>query len=192
MGLSDATILEACRNEAGAAEEFYTDAEARFWFNQGAARLGRFVPQSDTLSWNEGDTEVALPSDFHEISKLDYDQYVTPQPFRVFGNQLIVDCATGASADGTARLYYWGEPTELLEDGTSVLSNAECYAVIPFVIHRLYRRLCGNRVFYQRYSTLLGANAVSVGDLQAESDRLLQDFIDARDDLPLQDVPAGW
>jgi hypothetical protein len=72
-----------------------------------------------------------------------------------------------------------------------LISHRLDYACLYYALHRFFRKLASNRVQYKRYSTLLGANAVSVADLQQESDRLLQDYFDARaDDAPQH--PAGF
>lgn len=190
--MTGTAIATAFGEEAGDASSLATNAEIWRWFSEGQARLNRYLEKSTTLAWSAAALTVALPADFVSISKIDYDSGVTDQPFRIFGRSLIIDEPEGASADGTARLHYWAERPEI-DAGADVSVGIlqEDYACVYFALHRFFRKLASNRVQYKRYSTLLGANAVSVADLQNESDRLLQDFRDARADLP-QPPPASF
>jgi hypothetical protein len=185
MSMDGTTIAAAFNEEAGDAASLAVNTEIWRWFSEGQARLGRYVETSTTLTWAAAANVVALPAGFSSISSLDYDSGVTDQPFRVFGKQLVIDEPGGTSAAGTARLYYWAERAVVDASGdVTAGSLQEDYACIYYALHRFYRKLASNRVQYKRYSTLLGANAVTVSDLQNESDRLLQDFVDARADLP--------
>ena len=65
---------------------------------------------------------------------------------------------------------------------TSPLTYQEDYACINYMLSRFYKKLSSNRAFYKRYATLVGQNAVSMADLQAEADRYYQDFLDAREE----------
>lgn len=53
------------------------------------------------------------------------------------------------------------------------------YAVLNFALSRFYGKLASNRAYYKRYATMVGQNNVSVQDLQDESDRYYQLFLDA-------------
>lgn len=184
MALTDFLIQQAFTQEAGDASSLADATEIRRWWNEGQQRLLRYLESEDDISWSAGDLEVTMDTRIVAIDRLDYDLGVARQNFRLFGYNLIVDNPLGATADGTARLYYWATRDPLVDGGTSVGSELEDYACIYYALHRFYRKLVSNRVHYARYSTLLGANAIAVGDLQAESDRLLQDFTDARSELP--------
>jgi len=65
---------------------------------------------------------------------------------------------------------------------TSPLTYQEDYACINYMLSRFYKKLSSNRAFYKRYATLVGQNAVSMADLQAEADRYYQDFLEAREE----------
>jgi hypothetical protein len=65
---------------------------------------------------------------------------------------------------------------------TSLLTYQEDYAIIYFMLSRFYKKLSSNRAFYKRYATMVGQNAISMADLQAEADRYYQDFLDAREE----------
>ncbi len=178
-------IATAFNEEAGDAASLASDTEKWRWFSEGQSRLGRYIEDSAALTWAAGATTVALPSDLILIDRLNYADGVNREGFRVFGRELVIDDPSGASDAGAATLYYWSERPVIDSSGdTSVGTQQEDWACIYYALHRFFRKLASNRVQYRRYSTLLGANAVSVADLQAESDRLLQDFIDARADLP--------
>lgn len=192
MSLTSATIQTAFNEEAGAASSLTTPTEIERWWNEGQARLNRHFESSTSLVWAAGALEVALPADFVSISKLDYAPGQSWQDWRVFGRKLVLDDRNGATAASTGTtLYYWAERPDLTAGAPSIGTKQEDYACLYYALSRFYRKLASNRVVYTRYSTLLGANAVSVSDIQNEADRLLQDFIDARADLPpLQ--PAGY
>jgi len=63
------------------------------------------------------------------------------------------------------------------------LSKAQDYACMYYALHRFYKKLASNRAFYKRYATLVGQNAVSLSDLQQESDPVLPRLLDSREDL---------
>lgn len=193
MSLTGAQILTAFNEEAGTASSFASSAEVWRWWSEGQARLSRPIESSTTLSWAAAAATVNLPTDFQSISKLDYPSGITVQEWRVFGKQLVLDDLNGASASAAnVKLWYWAERPQVAASGdVSVGSLAEDYACLYYSLSRFYRKLVSNRVMFTRYSTLLGANAVSVGELQAESDRLLQDYRDARDDV-LPPPPASF
>lgn len=182
--LTSVQIIDAIRDEAGVGEDASSDTEKMRWFVEGLNRLGRYVALDSALTWAAAATSVDLPADFIELVKLDFPSTVVRQPFRIFGRSLYIDTPGGASAAGSATLFYYGEYPAMANTGdTSLATRAEDDAAIYFACHKLYRSVAGDRVRYQRYSTLLGANAISVADLQNQSDRYLQDFVDARADL---------
>lgn len=185
MALDHTAIETAFAEEAGAAASLATATEIQRWWNEGQARLNRDYEASTTLTWAAAAVEIALPSDFKQVSRLDYPNGTAWQDWRVFGRKFVCDDRLGATAAASGvTLYYWGERPDLTNSAASVGTKQEDYACLYYALARFYRKLASNRVQYTRYSTLLGANSVSVADLQNEADRLLQDFIDARADLP--------
>lgn len=70
-----------------------------------------------------------------------------------------------------------------MADVSSELNVQMDYACLYYALHLFYKRLASNRAFYKRYSTLVGANSVTMGDLQNEADRYYQEFLDAREDF---------
>lgn len=189
MAYTDAILQENFDAEAGDMATIATDAQVRLWFNEGQARLLRFKASHEDITWTEGDRSIALPAGFVQTDKIVWDDSVRPQVFRVFGNELVIDCPTGASADGSARLYYWSEWPQITDADDSELSAMGDTACLYYALHRFYRLLASNRSYYKRYATLVGANAVTMGELQAEADRYYQDFIDTRADL--EPLPAA-
>jgi hypothetical protein len=192
MALNEEDIQTAFDEEAGDAASLASDVEVRRWFNEGAARLDRYTATIATLTWAAGDLSVDLPADLHSINKIDFNASVVEQSFRTFGDKLVIDSPYGATAAGTARLLYWARRPALVAIADSPMTDAEDYACIYYALHRFYRKLVSNRALFMRYSTMLGQNAASMSDLQGEADRLLQDFVDARSDLAVQDVPAAF
>lgn len=192
--LTTAQVLDAFNDLAGDAQDIAGDTEKIRWFNEGVQRLGRQLELTGDLAWDAGDTEMDLPSNFISVSMIQYDANVAPQAWRVWGLLLLIDNPYGATAAGTGTLRYWGYFGEL--DSTNaadflLTTLQEDNACINYALHRFYRKLASDRVQFTRYSTLLGANAISVSDLQNEADRLYQDFIDARADTP-PPAPSGF
>ena len=88
---------------------------------------------------------------------------------------------------GTALSIRWTLDLTDLEDHyepvfRSELTWAQDYACLYYSLHRFYRRLASNRNLYTRYATLVGRNAIAPEDLQNESERYRQDFIETRDE----------
>lgn len=162
-----------------------TDEEKVQWFNQGQARFRR--PTTMEIEWSQGDREIILPNDFLAVDKLLPDEGVTPQPWNVFGRRLVLDDPDGASADGTARLHYWGEFPEIALDPAvdSEMTTAQDNACLSFALARFYRKLASNRLLYTRYSTLVGQNGLSTRALQREGDRHFERFLDEEQDATL-------
>lgn len=191
MAWTRTAYVAAFDAEAGDIASLAVEAQKVLWFNEGQSRLLRRKPSESAIGWAQGDTEVPLPADFIQMDKVVEDDGVTPQPWRVWGENLVMDDSEGASQNGTARLFYWAEWPEMLTTGVlpTELNLSQDYACLYFALHRFYKKLASNRAYYKRYATLVGQNAVSMTDLQQESDRYLQDFLDARADLE-PDPPA--
>lgn len=184
MAWSDDDFVAAFDAEAGDVATLATDAQKILWFNEGQSRLLIRKPSYYDLTWAEGDRVVALPADYVKMDKIIEDDGVERQPWREWGTNLVLDDPEGASAAGTARLYYWAEWSAMTTSTTATELNAtQDYSCLYYALSRFYKKLASNRAFYKRYATLVGQNSVSMTDLQQESDRYLQDFLDARADL---------
>jgi hypothetical protein len=184
VGYTSANIYANFDAEAGDTASLVMNPTKLLWFNEGQARLTRFQAKHTDITWSSGDRYITLPSGFVQIDKIIHDTTSTVQSWRVFGTELVIEDPRGATSAGTARLYYRGEWPNVVDGGqNSLLSAAGDVACLYFALHRFYRLLASNRSYYKRYSTLQGANSVSMAELQSEADRYLQDFIDSRADL---------
>lgn len=190
MAWSDDDFVTAFDALAGDIASLATSAQKIIWFNEGMARLRKRKPNEVEIEWAEGARTVDLPSDFVQINKVVYDADSSVESFRVWGQTLVVDDPDGANQDGSARVYYWSEwPAMETTTVATELSVSQDYACMYFALHRFYKRLASNRMFYKRYATLVGQNAVTPTDLQQEAESYLNDFLDAREDLE-PDPPA--
>lgn len=184
MAWSEDAFITAFDDLAGDIASLATDAQKRQWFNEGQARLRRRKPNETEIEWSGGDRTVDLPSDFVSVNKTIFDEGSSIESFRVWGQTFVIDEPTGARGDGSARVYYWSDWSPIEADTLATeLNVSQDYACLYFALHRFYKRLSSNRAFYKRYATLVGANAVSMTDLQQEAESYLNDFLDAREDL---------
>jgi hypothetical protein len=185
MTWSDDTYITAFDAEAGDISTLATSGQKIIWFNEGLSRLGKRKPTHADITWIAGDRSVVIAaSGFVQVEKIVWDEDTAIEPWRVWGNQLIIDDPNGAVGDGGARIYYWGEYTEMTAATTATeLDISGDHACMYYALGRFYRKLSSNRAYYKRYATMVGANAVSMTDLQQEADRYYNDFLDARADL---------
>jgi len=180
---TDDQMVTAFNTLAGGVASLATSTQKIQWFNEGQARLGYYAPTVLDVEWERGDREIDLPDDFISLDKLVVDSDSSLEPWRVFGRRLILDDPSGATGDGSARLYYWSEFTQMTSATTQTeLTRAQDYACLYYALSQFYRALVSSRAYYKRYATLVGANAVSMRDLQAEADRYYQDYLDSRED----------
>lgn len=191
MTWSDDTYITAFDAEAGDISTLATSAQKIIWFNEGQARLGKRKPTYADITWSAGDRSVTIAaSAFVQIDKIIWNDGTTPEAWRVWGNTLVLDDPAGATAAGGARVYYWAEFTEMTTATTATdLDLSGDYACLYYALSRFYKKLSSNRAYYKRYSTIVGANAVTMTDLQQEADRYYTDFLEARADLE-PDPPA--
>lgn len=189
MAWSQATFLTQMAAELGdiSGTGLATDAQKTLWFNEGASRLRVHRPRTSDLTWAADARSVALPADFLRLERLQWDDGTTREDWREFGQgitaTLIHENPNGAVAAGGARLYYWATWPDLGASQSSVFESVSDYACLYFALHSFYKRLSANRAYYKRYATLVGANAVSMQDLQGEADRYYSDFLDSREDI---------
>lgn len=193
MVWSQADFVTSFDAQAGDVASLATTAQKTLWFNEGMHRLGHFRPRKDAtgLSWTAADTTHALPSDFALIERIVYDDGVTAEEWQVFGTDLYIFDEDGATSTGTAALYYWAYFPDMSGSQASLLSYEQDFACLYYALYRFYRLLASNRSYYKRYATMVGANAIQAGDLQAEADRYLQDYMDSRNDQ-VPKPPVGF
>lgn len=192
MAWSDDDFVTAFDAEAGDVAALATDDQKILWFNEGQSRLLIRKPSYYDLTWAQGDRAVPLPADYVKMDKLVEDEAVESQPWREWGGDLVLDDPEGASAAGTARLYYWAEWAAMTTGTVNTeLNSTQDYACLYYALSRFFKKLSSNRSDYKRYSTLVGQNAVTMGDLGAEADRHYSDFVDSMDTLPV-DPPTTF
>lgn len=175
--------------EVGDLSSLAVPGEVERWVNEGRTRIGVLDFKTATVTWNAGDTEVTLPSDFVTFSDLRGDELGALGPYEVWGNKLLVKRPDGARADGSALLLYRAYFPAIDAENDSVLPEEGNRALLSYALYRFFKKLSASRVNYRRYATLVGQNAVQIEDLQAEADRHYSDAVDAVDALPL-DPPA--
>ena len=184
MSWTDDDFVTAFDAEAGDIAALATSVQKILWFNEGQTRLLRLKATFDDVSWTLADRDIALPGDFKQLNKIIPDADSSVEPWEVWGNFLILEDPSGATADGSARLYYWAEWTPMTTATLATeLTLAQDNACMYYALSRFYRKLSSNRAYYKRYATLVGQNAVTMTDLQQEADRYYQDFLDAREDF---------
>jgi hypothetical protein len=184
MSWSDDAMVTAFDSEVGVLSTLATAAQKIQWWNEGQARLGYYLPSVEDVTWAVGDRSIALPAGFVRLDKLVTDDGDIPQPWRVYGSQLVMDDPIGATAAGGARLYYHGEFTPMTTATTATeLTTAQDHACLYYALSRFHRLLSASRAYYKRYATIVGQNASTVSDLQQEAERYYQDYLDAREDI---------
>jgi hypothetical protein len=184
MSWSQADYGEAFDAETGEASVLVDRSMRILWYNEGQARLVRKKAGHVDLTWAAGTRDVAIAPDFLQLDKIIWNKDTSPQPFRVWGDSLLIEDPSGASSAGGARILYWAEFSPMVvTTAATETTPTEDFACLYYALSRFYRRLASNRSIYTRYSTLLGQNAVSMSDLQQEYERYYQDFIDSREDV---------
>lgn len=184
MAWSDDDFITAFDSEAGDISGLAVASQKIQWFNEGQSRLLRRKPAWIDVTWAATDRSIPLPADFVTLDRFIPDDGSAEYPWRVWGNFLLLDDPNGAASLGTGRVFYWAEWTPMT--GATVATDLPIlhdYACLYYALSRFYRRLSSNRAYYKRYATLVGANAVTMTDLQQEADRYYQDFLDAREDV---------
>ena len=149
------------------------------------------------VTWVAGDREVTLPAGFHQLHKLVWNDGTLPENWIIRGLKLVIDDEDGATHAGGARIYHTSEWPKLNTSvATSVCTNVQDEACLAYAMSRFFKKLSSLRAYYKRYATLVGQNAITEGDLQAEADRWYNDFLDARDDIPPRQpapfVASSW
>jgi hypothetical protein len=192
MAWSDDLYIVSFDAEAGDIASLATAAQKILWFNEAQARLLRLKPAYVDATWTAADRSCGDLTGIRKLDRITYNGGTTPEPWRLWGTDLVLDDPAGASGTGGGRIFYWKDWTAMTTSTTATdLNVSQDYACLYFALSRFYRKLASNRAYYKRYSTLVGQNAVTMTDLQQEADRYYQDFLDAREDVE-PDVPAFY
>jgi hypothetical protein len=180
-------LLDAVRDELGDVAALFTDDnEILRWINDGLGRADRQKQTILAVTWLAGATTVPLSGLGTGVYRIDIVRWnvgTTPEPWMFHGGSWYHPDPEGAVAAGGATLFIWTAWSELTGGGTTENSRALDTAAVYYAVHRAYRSLVGNRALYQRYSTLLGANGVSAGDLDGMAERYFADYKSAQDDV---------
>jgi hypothetical protein len=193
--LTEAEIKTAFDDEAGDASVLATLAQVRGWFNQGQSRLDRKKLARLAFTWNAAAAAPAtgpVAATILQLEDLRYDAGKTRQPWALIptlGLRILEPDVTTAAGSGV--LYYRTDWADLIGGGASEMPRIGDTACIYYALHRFFRRVGSNRAQYKRYATLLGANAISEGDLQQMSESYFNDFLTTQADWPLE-PPASF
>lgn len=97
MWTGDAYII-SFDAEASDVAALATAAQKILWFNEAQARLIRKMPRTHDVTWAAAARSVALNTNFVQLDKIDWNDDVVPEPWRVWGETLVIDGQSGASA----------------------------------------------------------------------------------------------
>lgn len=189
--MTQAELVVAFNDEVGDASSIFTASEVARWFNVGQSRLEYFRFVNVGLAWIAGDVSVNLPADFANVERFLLAPGVVDQGWMAEGDKLWKANYAGATAAGNMTMWYWA-----FWPAISAISSSFCPAIcdaacVYYALHRAYRKLASNRSLFKRYSVLLGANAVSVAEIEAASQAYYEDFLLTKEDFPLR-APAGF
>ncbi|MBA2726484.1 MAG: hypothetical protein H0U53_10880 [Actinobacteria bacterium] len=184
MAMTQAQILIDFEEEVGEAFGAVSDADVIRWFNLGQSRLRRKYEKVAEIVWTAALRSVALPTDYLGFGRLTVNAGISPEPWYVFGDTLILQDPGGASSAGGARLHYYSEWPNVTAAAPSQLTTVEDQACMNFALHRFFKKLLSNHSHYARFAALVGQETMEREWMKQESDRYYQDFLDARDDTP--------
>lgn len=173
-------------------QSFVAPGELARWLNEGRVRLGWYLDKQADLTWVNNDRTVALPTDFFRLVELTPDVGTTLPKYRIHGSTIYFIHSDGAASDGTARLLYLARVPAITDSQVSLLTEEGEMAIVSFARYRLYSKIAASRADYRRYSTLLGANAVQMEDLDALAAGYLADFQASQDTLPVDEVATYY
>ena len=177
--LSQEDFRDAFKSEVG--DDVYgmiRPEEVDRWINRGQARLGYQLQKSSALTWAAGDSQIALPTDFHHSEKWQVTDGCLPSGEFWGGNYVFVELAQDA---GAATLLYWGDAPAITADQDSVLPQLGDDAALSYALYRFFKRLASSRADYRRYATISNSNGVDITELDSLSEKHLADFNDARE-----------
>ncbi len=184
--LTQTEILAAVDAELGTVAALAGTPEKVRWFNEGQARLEWYGHAIEAVAWVEGDLFVALPATVVAVVEILYPADYADERWRPVQGGLLIEDYDGARADGDAKVIcrsYWPEVTDVVPSSLPRVGDAAC---ISYVLHRFFRKITADRTYFERYATLAGENGVSISDLADAADDHYRDFLDARNDLPVE------
>lgn len=190
--MTKAEIVAAIDVELGDAAAALTDAATKArWFNEGQSRLEWYTHSVVPLSWNVGDLFVAYPSPIVGHVETLYPDGAQETRWRPTQGGLLIEDYAGAQYAGDCKVIvrtYWPEVTDVQ---ASLLPRTGDAACLSYALHKFFRRAASDRSVFERYSTLTGENGVAIDDLGDLADDHYRDFLDLRNDLPVE-PPAPY
>jgi hypothetical protein len=154
------------------------------WFNEGQSRLQWYKHDVLDVSWSEGDVKIDFADPVIEVAEVLYPEDAREKRWSHVQGGLLIEDYAGAREDGDAKVVvrtYWNEVTDSVPSELPTSGDAAC---LSYCLYRFFRRITADRSMYQRYSTLMGENGVSLDDLADTADDHYRDFLDHRNDLP--------
>lgn len=193
LGYLTAAVYEAL---GGDISEIFEDSFIERTLNAGQARYEPDLLRERTsaTTWLDDATSFALPSDFAFLDRLmpDADNINTPLPdFTTYAGSMLFNDPNCVRA-WTGTLLYRAHFPAITESQVCLLPATACDGLISFALHACFRRLAAGRAEYKRYSTIVGANAVSVSELEQIAQLHLQDFEDGRASALTLPPPSGF
>ena len=173
-------------------QDVVAPGELARWLNEGRVRLGYYLQKEVDLTWVDGDRTVALPTDYFRFVELTPDATVVLPKYRIHGSTIYFVHSDGAASDGTARLLYLARVPAITDSQASLLTEEGEQAIISFARYRFYSKIAASRSQYKQYSTLLGANAVQMEDLDALAAGYLADFQSGQETLPTEEIATFY
>jgi hypothetical protein len=179
--LSQEDFRDAFRSEVG--DEVFSmirPEEVDRWINRAQARLGYYLQKTADLSWQEGDVQIDLPTDFHHAEKWKATDGCLPNG-EVWGGKYVFNSPAFLGGGGTATLLYYADPPAITSSSDSVLPQLGDDGCISYALYRFFKRLASSRSDYRRYATVSNSNGVDISELDSLSEKHLADFNDARE-----------
>lgn len=182
--MTQAEFRTAVTDEVGDLSDLLENTQIDRWVNEGRASIGFLDHKTAAITWDVGDLEVDLPADLLTLSTIRGRDVPYLGHYVKWGQKLVLDTEDGASGAGSATLMYRAYYPEIDGSNASQLPLEGDRALISYALYRFFNMLASSRSNYRRYSTLVGQNAVTMDDLQAEADRHYDDFSSASANLP--------
>lgn len=178
-------VRAALRDQLGDAADLVRDDQLDRWFNRGRQRLGLFDLKSAALSWADGATSVALPTDCVDVERLLPVSPLRLLPTHILRRASVEFLDPSSVTAGSATLFYRAEFPDVTSVQPSTMPRLADEAAISFAIARFYERIAGTRADFRRYTAVTGQSGVDVQDLLDLANRHDADFADARQQLTL-------
>lgn len=190
--MTKAEIVSAFNAELGdAAAALTDDAVKARWFNEGQARLEWYTHDVLALTWAAGDVFVPFGEAIVGVVEVLYPEGAQETRWRPAQGGLVIEDYDGAQYAGDCKVLaraYW---PEVSDSQASLLPRVGDAACLAYALHRFFRRAAADRSVFERYATLTGENGVTIDDLGDLADDHYRDFLDLRNDLPVE-PPAPY